>query len=479
MAIPVAVQGPSLAKPSAGTRGVTSPAGFFSQERTAERPAQQPGHVCPQNQTLSGHPNQVRGNEDCLSLNIYASHTAQNLPVMIWLHGGSFETGAGSDYDPSPLAREQHVIVVTINYRLGALGFLALPTLTQGGSAGNYGLLDQQLALQWVRDNIAAFGGDAHNITVFGESAGGMSICDQLVMPGAQGLFDKAIIESGPCTSAGVTVSRQEAFNQSAAAIKTLGCDPNDVACLRQLPAEKLALTRPPKSGTVPFAPLYGDPTLPQAPAQALTTAQALKVPLLIGSNLDEARVFAAFIVKPERDLNLWEYLGGSYLLNKGHLLASLFHYTAAAYGTRTLALAAASTDQAFACPTSDLARSRSHAVPVYAYEFRDRSVPVRASPTPGLPSLGAFHSVEIPFVLGTSNELVNLDAFTPQQLDLGRTMRAYWANFARTGDPNGAGLAVWNPLNADGSGVQELRPERIGPVTDFRSFHQCDAIWK
>ena len=449
-----------------------------------ERPALQFGNVCPQNLNLSGRQDQVRGDEDCLYLNVYAPQRASHLPVMVWIHGGSFETGAGSDYDPRPLVREQDVVVVTLNYRLGALGFLAVPGLKQGrpdlpNPVGNYGLLDQQLALKWVRHNISAFGGDASNITVFGQSAGGMSICDLLAMPGARGLFDKAIIESGPCTSPGVTVSRQDALSRGASAIRPLGCDPNDAACLRRLPAGKLALTRPPNSGTVPFPPLYGDQTMPQHPAQVLGTPQALNVPLLIGSNLDEGRAFAAFIAKPERDLNLWEYLAGNSLLNKGHVLASLFQYNEFKYGTRTLALAAANTDQAFACPTSDIARARSSFVPVYAYEFRDRSVPVEVKPTAGLPSLGAFHSAEIPFVMGTSNGMVKTQAFTPQQRDLGRTIRSYWANFARTGNPNGVGLTNWNRLNAAGTGVQELRPARIGPVNDFRTLHQCDAIWR
>ena len=135
---------------------------------------------------------------------------------MVWIHGGSFTSGAASDYQPRTLAREQNVVVVTVNYRLGALGFLATPGLEENGSVGNYGLLGQQLALKWVRQNVAAFGGDAANVTAFGESAGGMSICQQLLMPGSQGLFDKAIIQSGPCTALSITANRADALKVGA-----------------------------------------------------------------------------------------------------------------------------------------------------------------------------------------------------------------------------------------------------------------------
>lgn len=162
----------------------------------SERETTQPGNICLQ--PVRGK-KELRGAEDCLYLNVYAPQGARQLPVMVWIHGGGYQTGAGSNFNPSTLAGEQQVVVVTVNYRLGALGFLAASGLEQGGAVGNYGLQDQQMALKWVRQNIAAFGGDPRNVTAFGESAGGMSVCQQLSMPGAQGLFNKAIIQSGPC----------------------------------------------------------------------------------------------------------------------------------------------------------------------------------------------------------------------------------------------------------------------------------------
>ncbi len=444
---------------------------------SAERLALKPGNVCMQPGSYPGQAG--RGSEDCLFLNIYAPQNASNLPVMVWIHGGSFRTGAGSDFDPRTLAREQNVVVVMLNYRLGALGFLAAPGLTENGSVGNYGLLDQQLALKWVRENISAFGGDAGNVTAFGESAGGMSICQQLVMPGSRGLFDKAVIQSGPCTDGGITTARDSALSVGTATAKKLGCGGNDAACLRALPANKLSDVTPPNSGTVPFAPLWGDPTLPQNPVTVLSSPQALGVPLLIGSNLNESRAFAAFLGHKTGDVDLLTYLGAAVVLNKWQALNTLFVYSPRTYGSRVLALSAANTDSSFACPTNDIARRRSAFVPVYSYEYRDETVPNKLPPATGITSYGAFHSSEIASIMGASDSVVNYSAFTPQQLALARTMRTYWANFARTGNPNGAGVPVWTPLTAPDFVVQEFRPQRTGPVNDFRKVHQCDVLWK
>ncbi|MFC6592721.1 carboxylesterase/lipase family protein [Deinococcus lacus] len=458
---------------------------------TAEKSALQAGAACTQYLSVPGQGQGFqRGQEDCLTLNVYAPENAQNLPVMVWIHGGSFNLGASTDYDPRALAREQGVVVVSMNYRLGALGFLATPGLEEDGSVGNYGLLDQQLALKWVRQNVAAFGGDAANVTVFGELAGGMSICQQLLMPGSKGLFDKAIIQSGPCTAPSITANRADALKVGAGTAEALGCKAGDAACLRALPLEKVVRATPPGQGlvpaSVPFPPIYADPTLPTAPTAAFGaqgTAQAanvLPVPVLIGSTQDESRLFAAWIGDPKKDLGPFEYLAAALLLNGPDGWKALTYYPASHYPTRTLALAASGTDITFSCPTSDIARSRAEQVPTYAYEFRDRNVPTNQMlrPTVGVPSFGAFHSSEVAGILGTSATLVDYSRFTPKQLELARTMRTYWANFARTGNPNGAGLTEWPRLDAAGMNVLAFAPGAVGVVDDFRSFHKCGIAW-
>ncbi|WP_291423360.1 carboxylesterase/lipase family protein [Deinococcus sp.] len=454
---------------------------------TQERPALQPGAACPQYLSLPGQTQGiVRGAEDCLFLNIYAPANAKNLPVMVWIHGGSFTTGAGSDYNPRTLAREQNVVVVTLNYRLGALGFMALPGLEENGSVGNYGLLDQQLALKWVRQNIAAFGGDAANVTAFGESAGGMSLCQHLLMPGARGLFDKAIIQSGPCLDAQLTAPRNVAVEKSISAAEALGCTPADAACLRAIPLEKVVQAQPKGlPANVAFPPLYGDPTLPASPnavfRQGGSPAAVAPVPLLIGSNQDEGTIFAAFASQPGRDLNLAEYLGANYVFGGiSAVFKGLKYYPPHNYPTRALAAATQATDSLFACPTSDLARGRSAQVPVYAYEFRDPSVPYNQylQPSVAVPSFGAYHSAEVAGIMGASAALGDYSRFSAAQLALSRTMRTYWANFARTGNPNGAGLTEWPRLNAAGSNVMAFHPEKVGVVGDFRTSHQCE-VWQ
>ena len=455
---------------------------------TQERPALQPGAACAQAIHVPGQvQTTVRGAEDCLFLNVYAPQNARGLPVMVWIHGGSFTSGAGSDYDPRTLAREQGVVVVTVNYRLGALGFLALPALEDNGSVGNYGLLDQQLALKWVRQNIAAFGGDARNVTAFGESAGGMSVCQQLLMPGSRGLFDKAMIQSGPCSDAQLTAPRNTAIAKSTSAAEGLGgCKANDAACLRALPVEQVIQAKPKGiPATVTFPPLYGDPSLPFSPSavyrQGKNQEAVAPVPLLIGSNQNEGTIFASFASEPGRDISALQYLGANYAFGGvSGVLKALFNYPTSRYPTRGLAAAAVSTDNLFACPTSDMARTRTAQTPVYAYEFRDQNVPYLSylKPSVAVPSFGAYHAAEVASIMGASAALGDYTRFSPAQLELAKTMRSYWANFAKTGNPNGAGLPEWPRMDTAGNKVLAFAPAQVGVVSDFRTSHKCGSVW-
>ena len=216
-------------------------------------------------------------------------------PVMVWIHGGAFVNGSSGIYDSRWLASRGDVVVVTLNYRLGALGFLAHPALGPPGAVGNYGLSDQQAALRWVHDNIANFGGDPDAVTVAGESAGGMSVCDHLVAPGSEGLFRAAIIQSGPCQA---QLALPEAQRASVDYARDAGCDDRATvaACLRALPAEKL---RKPvwyyRIGDDALSgPVTGTKVLPVDPMTAIAEGRAAKVPVLIGTNHDEFTLFVA-----------------------------------------------------------------------------------------------------------------------------------------------------------------------------------------
>src|SRR5215467_13331979 len=180
---------------------------------------------------------QATTSEDCLYLNVSTPSRGHGpLPVMVWIHGGALVTGESNDYDPTQLVADG-AIVVTINYRLGALGFLAHPALVgAGGSSGDYGLMDQQAALRWVQRNISRFNGDPSNVTIFGESAGGLSVLSQLVSPGAHGLFDRAIVESG--AYALNTTSQANAETAGEAFATAVGCAAQTAACLRSVPVQ-------------------------------------------------------------------------------------------------------------------------------------------------------------------------------------------------------------------------------------------------
>ncbi|WP_102126374.1 carboxylesterase/lipase family protein [Deinococcus planocerae] len=449
---------------------------------TGERDAARPGAACPQTRPpqIGGG---LRGSEDCLSLNVAAPSAALRAPVMVWIHGGSFENGAGSDYDARVLAREQGVVVVTVNYRLGPLGFLAAPALLEGRTLGNYGLLDQQAALRWVRANAAAFGGDPANVTVFGESAGGMSVCAQLASPGAAGLFDRAILQSGPCTPEIVMAPVTAALNTGREYARALGCPEGDAACLRAVPVERLLGTPVPGQrapGSVDLPPVYGDGTVPRAPADVFADGTINRVPVLIGSNLDEGTLFVAPL-GTRADVPVWQYWALVTLLEGWNAPRVLAQYAARDYPTVGLAAAALVTDGLFACPVNDIARALARVTPVYAYEFRDRTAPINFRPTAAVPSYGAYHASEIISVFGTPlTGLADPAKFTPVQADLARLMRTYWANFARSGNPASPaqpGLPAWQPLDPARNNLLTFAPGRVTENTIFRQEHRCD-LW-
>lgn len=253
-------------------------------------------------------------------VNVFAPDTpSKNLPVMVWIHGGAFYLGAGSEplYDGSKLAAQGEVIVVTLNYRLGPFGFLHLSSFNEAYS-DNLGLLDQAAALKWVRENISAFGGDPDNVTVFGESAGGMSIAALLAMPAAKGLFQKAIMESG----ASRTMTKEQAASTSAAFLQVLGINEGQLDKLHTVSAEdllkaadQLRIAEKENIFQLFFQPALDPKTLPEEPEKAIAEGAASGIPLLIGTTRDEGYLFFT----PDSDVHSQETLDAAleYLLGK------------------------------------------------------------------------------------------------------------------------------------------------------------------
>ncbi|MGW1245893.1 carboxylesterase/lipase family protein [Streptomyces bobili] len=455
------------------------------------RDATTPAHPCPQlpltllpdgGPVLPGESNRTGSTtEDCLHLNVWtpARTGGQPLPVLVWLHGGGNTSGAGSDYDGSMLTA-RGVVVVTVNYRLGALGFLAHPALSAESTdraSGDYGLMDQQAALRWVRRDIGAFGGDRDRVTLAGQSAGSSDTCAHIASPTAKGLFHRAVQQSGSCAADGgltpPTLDAAERKGSDFAA--TVGCtDPaTAAACLRAVPTAELIRSTGTGAASL-WGPNTGPGILPRTPRAAWAEGRVNAVPTLSGNTHDEYRYFTALYV---------DLLGGGPLTPASYAaLIGLQHgdragavlgtYPASAYPSPNLAYSAVGTDQRFACPARADSRLYSNRAPVYAYEFADPQAPPFI-PAPHTPQ-GAFHASELAF-------LYPMDAVPPltsAQRRLSATMTAYWARFAATGDPNGPSTPTWPRYTAAEDRIQVLAPDRTGPTTGFAADHHC-AFWQ
>ena len=424
------------------------------------------------------------GSEDCLYLEVTIPDTATAAdpkPVMVWLHGGAFIAGAGSLSDPQRMAVEGDVVVVTLNYRLGVFGFLSFPGLE---GAGTFGLQDQQAALRWVRDNIAAFGGDPGNVTLFGESAGGLSICAHLASPSAAGLFQKAIIQSGPCGmswpanglfpgfpagSAFVPLAESETLGTALGAL--FGCfgRVGGIACLRDVAATALLTNQ---LGSLIAAPAYGTSVLPHPPATALATGDFTAVPTIIGTTEAEMTAFFLTYFTPvPLTVEGYRQLLFTAFDDAAHEVAA--RYAEVARQSPALAWSTAMTDRVFACPTLETATLLAARGPVYAYEFADPAPPAPDALS-GIPA-GAYHASEVQYLLPTAGEEPGFDA---AQRQLSTDMIGYWTTFAHTGDPNGGGRPAWSPFAPATvePAVQSLRPgpDGITPV-DYAAEHNCD----
>lgn len=484
---------------------------------TGPRDAIEFGSACPQLATLKS----PSVNEDCLYLNVFKPKGTGPYPVMVWIHGGAFagESASMYKYDKPALVKEG-VMVVSIEYRVGAFGFLTHKAF--GSESGNYGLKDQVQALKWIQSNIANFGGDKNNVTIFGESAGGHSVLDLLASPAAMGLFHKAIVQSGPYSPAEIsTVDAQSLWWNPIAT--TLGCTGDDAtvrACMRSKSVQQIL-------NVSAFGPLptYGTSFLPTAMLDRLKAGTFNKVPVIIGSNLNEGNIFTAgdiighaYVPAIGSYYNTEaEYRGGgagteaygvaALLATDSRVNSSLYqgiadlylgNYVAGSNHRYRKALSDLGTDWRFSCNSLQVANYLANASghDVYNYEFADtasnnltgadggmvlQNMLNGALVAAGIPyaltdpfSLGATHGNDIPYTFGKVAEFGG----TPAQVALSTAHMKYLAQFARTGNPNYAGGVNWNTFKTGGF-IMSL--DVVGPVAStaaaFSGYHKC-ACW-
>lgn len=396
--------------------------------------------------------------EDCLFLNVWtpACDNARR-PVLVWIHGGAFVLGAGSQslYNGESLARRGDVVVVTINYRLGSLGFLNLRDVCGDAmpACGNEGLLDQIAALEWVRDEIATFGGDPSNVTIFGESAGSISVATLLGVPRANGLFRRAILQSG---STNLVSSREQSAQVARAFVRALDLRPEDGAQLLEVPPQQLLeaqqqvfLSMQSQLRGLAFAPVIDGDLLPQSPFDAIRKGLSANVSVLVGSNLDEMKLFG--MMDPDaRTLDTAALLKRCERNLPGHAERVVDTYRAARLAREARIEPpelwfAIESDRMFRYPAMRLAEAqRAHQDRTYAYLF--------TWPSPALGgALGACHALELPFVFGSFTDpmLGRFVGTGPSVNQLAEQIQAAWIAFAHSGKPDPAGFDDWPAYDA------------------------------
>ncbi len=421
---------------------------------TEARDATAFGSICPQPPMLAmmtGEPF-PETSEDCLFLNVWtAQEKGAKAPVMVWIHGGGLNLGWSNqlDYDGAAFAK-QGVVLVSVNYRLGALGFLAHPALSaesKDGVTGNYGFLDQIAALQWVERNIDAFGGDPDNVTIFGESAGGTSVHALLASPLAEGLFHRAIAQSPWVNETNITGQKEASFAVASAeslgvtwAKKALGDGEQTAEALRALDAQKVA-TVGGQQGFQPVLTVDGW-FMPQHSESRFLAGKHHDVPLMVGTNKDEGTMFLTFM--PIRTQAAFK--SSLEPLYHQHAADVAKLYPVASDDEVAGALNLFFTDSWFLRASRNmLLGSQTGSSPTYQYTFTRVS---RVNP-----DWGAHHAAELPYVFGT----LRGDGPEARDHEISKTMMGYWVNFARSGDPNGDGLPEWPQFDAETQSYLEI----------------------
>lgn len=445
------------------------------------------GSRCPQGTGAS-----FGGEEDCLFLNVYRPSgvdASESLPVLFWIHGGSFTSGAGSDYDPSRLVETNRIIVVTVNYRLGPLGFLALAPSGGGeGLSGEYGLQDQQEALRWVRANIAPFGGDPARVTIAGESAGGASVCAHVTAPSSGGLFAQAIIQSASCVV--IDLASAQAAGAGTASAAQCADPATAVDCLRGKAPDQLT----PAPGT--YGVVAGGALLPRAPEAVLRGGVPGGVPVLLGSLRDEIAFFAAYFPSY---FNLTEANYGAALqtvfptatfpgVNPTEVV-SLYPLEGRPAPRAFSAISAVASDSGYfvgsptfiywqalgGCVTSRLADTLSRSTATFAYELDDPEFVWNTATTLSPLTKGASHTSDLPFLFELAAPLNQ--PFGVEQNALADTMVRAWGAFVNTGDPSTPALS-WPGYTAAARSMLHLEPGKVGVTSDFNARHHCE-FWQ
>jgi para-nitrobenzyl esterase len=450
-------------------------------ERSAERfgpkcmQGGKPAEVDPLNPLMS---------EDCLYLNVWtpAKSADDRLPVMVWIYGGSFKIGSGSEpwYNGANLAKKG-VIVVTVNYRLDVFGFLAHPELTAESNdhaSGDYALLDQIAALEWVKRNIAAFGGDPGRTTLFGESAGSLSVSALMASPLAHGLFQRVIGESGamlfPDASPYALASLTEAEQFGVKFAELLSA--HSIAELREKPAEALldALEKNPDIPRISRGPIIDGRVLPVNAVEIFAKGQQNDVPLLAGSTSNEGTLFigGALQATPE------SYTGQVRKFFGAAADPLLKLYPASTPEEATFSFAALFGDQLIAYPTwlwNDL-QARTGKAATYRYLF-ELQPPLPALSTQPLAAAGAFHTAEIVYVF--DNLQVREWPWRPEDRRMAEIASSYWVNFAKNGNPNGPGLPEWPIYTGPDNTVMRLGEQAgAGPDPRLGRYELLDRFY-
>jgi para-nitrobenzyl esterase len=462
---------------------------------TAVRDAKTFGNICLQVTTLGPFAGPANDHEDCLFLNVYSPNVHPErdelLPVFVWIHGGGNVDGGSNDYDGSKLATQGHTVVVTINYRLGLLGFMSHPAIdAEGHLFSNYGILDQQAALRWVRENIEHFGGDKHNVTLGGQSAGSVDTESNVISPLAKGLFHRAIFESVLLEPTPLATAEEHGVAFAVAAGCGSGTDPATAACLRRLTAAQIFTLSGTDSTEAPYeTQITIDGTiLPDSFVALIENGQFNHMPIMSGTVEDEENfglgITEYFSGPPRVPASVANYnariaaFGTNPSYPPGTEAQAKALYPLAHYPTPQLALDAIGTDS-IACAQRHSNQLLAPQVPVYAYEFDDRTAPSYFPVMPGFQPL-AYHTSDIQYLFplwhggpqGIEHPLNSL------QEDLSDRLVTAWTNFAWTGNPNGLGNSPWPRLrgNPNEPGVLSENIPNLSTFTDaeFSEKHKC-----
>jgi para-nitrobenzyl esterase len=463
---------------------------------TAVRDAKEFGNICLQITTLGPFAGPANANEDCLYLNVYSPnvHPEPNevLPVLVWIHGGGNVDGGSNDYDGSKLATQGHIVVVTINYRLGLLGFMSHPAIdAEHHLFSNYGILDQQAALRWVQENVGHFGGDKNNVTLGGQSAGSVDTESNVMSPLAKGLFHRAIFESVLLEPTPLATAEANGVAFAVAAGCGSGTGAATAACLRSLSVEQIFTLSGTASTEAPYeTQITQDGTiLPYRFVAAIENGQFNHMPIMSGTTEDEDNFILGiteyFSGPPRVPASVADYdaqiatFGTNPSYPPGTEAQAKALYPLADYATPQLALDAIGTDS-LACPQRHSNQLFAPQVPVYAYEFDDRTAPSYFPVMPGFLPL-AYHTSDIHYLFplwhggpaGIEHPLNSL------QEDLSDELVAAWTNFAWTGNPNGQGNSPWPRLKdnrPNEPGVLSERLVNLSTYTDaeFSAKHKC-----